>query len=141
MSKVCVRLSRLSLGRSVFTSRTHANLKPCSTRMLSLTSQLNAKSRKPPDDDDEELSKPIQFSTSKASHRAWKVDRSMGSGYQRPVWKVLPLSLVAVGFVTWCIFRRETEIDKSLEKNLHEHLPGLLSDEEQEEVSTKNKPS
>uniref|UniRef100_A0A671RE13 Si:ch211-231f6.6 n=1 Tax=Sinocyclocheilus anshuiensis TaxID=1608454 RepID=A0A671RE13_9TELE len=106
--------------------------RPCATRMLSLTSQLNAKSRKLPDDN--EASKPIQFSTSKASHRSWKVDRSMGSSYQRPWWKVLPISLVGVGFVVWCIFRRETEIDESLEKNLHEHLPGLLFDEEQEGV-------
>ncbi|XP_016092101.1 ubiquinol-cytochrome c reductase complex assembly factor 4 [Sinocyclocheilus grahami] len=139
MSKVCLHLSRFSLGHDGFTSRTLANLRPCASRMLSFTSQLNAKSRKPPDDN--EASKPIQFSTSKASHRSWKVDRSMGSSYQRPWWKVLPFSLVGVGFVVWCIFRRETEIDQSLEKNLHEHLPGLLSDEEQEGVGVKNKPS
>ncbi|KAF4095582.1 ubiquinol-cytochrome-c reductase complex assembly factor 4 [Onychostoma macrolepis] len=137
MSKVCFRLSRFSLGHNVFTRRTHANLRPCTTRMLSLTSQLNAKSRKPPD---EEAFKPIQFSSSKASHRTWKVDRSMGSTYQRPWWKVLPISLIGMGFIVWCVFRRESEIDGSLEKNLYEHLPGLLSDEEQDEVG-KNKPS
>lgn len=114
--------------------------RPCATRMLSITSQLYAKSRKPPDDDDEEaIPKPIKFSTSKASHRTWNVDRSLGSNYERPWWKVLPISLFGMGFLLWCAFRKETELDESLEKNLYEHLPGLLSDEEQEEV--KNKPS
>ncbi|XP_073686890.1 ubiquinol-cytochrome c reductase complex assembly factor 4 [Garra rufa] len=140
MSKVCVHLSRFSLGCNVFTNRVHGNLRPCVTRMLSLTSQRNAKSRKPPEDN-EAASNPIQFSTSKASHRTWKVDRSMGSTYERPWWKVLPISLVGVGFLAWCIFRRESEIDDSLEKNLYEHLPGLLSDEEEDEVDIKNKPS
>lgn len=112
---------------------------PCATRMLCLTSKLSAKSREPPDDN--EASKPIQFSTSRASHRTWRVDRSMGSTYQRPWWRVLPISLVGVGFIVWCFFRRETEVDESLEKNLYEHLPGLLSDEEQEGVGVKNKPS
>lgn len=114
--------------------------RPCATRMLSITSQLNAESRKPPDDDDDEaVSKPIKFSTSKASHRTWNVDRSLGSNYERPWWKVLPISLFGVSFLLWCAFRKETELDESLEKNLYEHLPGLLSDEEQEEVN--NKPS
>ncbi|XP_026057537.1 protein ccsmst1-like [Carassius auratus] len=134
MSKVCLHLSRFSLGHDVFPSRTHANL-----RMLCLTSKLSAKSREPPDDN--EASKPIQFSTSRASHRTWRVDRSMGSTYQRPWWRVLPISLVGVGFIVWCFFRRETKVDESLEKNLYEHLPGLLSDEEQEGVGVKNKPS
>uniref|UniRef100_A0A672JYZ9 Si:ch211-231f6.6 n=1 Tax=Sinocyclocheilus grahami TaxID=75366 RepID=A0A672JYZ9_SINGR len=115
---------------------------PCVARMLSVTSQLNAKARKPPDDENEAFKpKPIQFSTSKASHRTWKVDRSMGSTYQRPWWKVLPISITGVGFVVWCMFRRESEIDGSLEKNLYEHLPGLLADEEQQDVGIKNKPS
>ncbi|KAK7123376.1 hypothetical protein R3I93_021710 [Phoxinus phoxinus] len=141
MSKACFHLSRISLSHNVFTSRRNVNLRPCATRMLSVTSQLYAKSRKPPDDDeeDEDLSKPIKFSTSKASHRSWNVDRSLGSNYQRPWWKVVPISLFGVGFLLWCVFRKETEVDESLEKNLHEHLPGLLSDDD--EVAVKNKPS
>uniref|UniRef100_A0A8C1ZSJ4 Si:ch211-231f6.6 n=1 Tax=Cyprinus carpio TaxID=7962 RepID=A0A8C1ZSJ4_CYPCA len=89
--------------------------RPCVTRMLSMTSPLNAKPRKPPDDDDDndKASKPIQFSTSKASHRTWRVDRSMGSTYQRPWWKVLPISVIGVGFLVWCMFRKESEIDDS----------------------------
>ncbi|XP_077101483.1 ubiquinol-cytochrome c reductase complex assembly factor 4 [Siphateles boraxobius] len=142
MSKACFHLSRISLSHNVFTSRSNVNLRPCATRMLSITSQLCAKSRKPPDDDDDEvISKPIKFSTSKASHRNWNVDRSMGSNYQRPWWKVVPISVFGVGFLLWCAFRKETEMDESLEKNLYEHLPGLLSSDEQEEVAVKNKPS
>lgn len=116
--------------------------RPCATRMLSITSQLYAKSRKPPDEDDDEvISKPIKFSTSKASHRSWNVDRSLGSKYQRPWWKVVPISLFGVGFLLWCAFRKETELDESLEKNLYEHLPGLMSDDEQKKVAVINKPS
>lgn len=104
--------------------------------MLSVTSQLYAKSRKPPDDD-KETSNPIKFSTSKASHRTWNVDRSLGSTYQRPWWKVIPISIIGVGFLLWCVFRKETEIDETLEKHLYEHLPELLSDEEEESVENK----
>lgn len=63
----------------------------------------------------------------------------MGSQFERPWWKVLPVSLFATGFLLWCVLRDETDIDTQLEKELYEHLPGLLSDEEQEQVE--NKPS
>ena len=76
---------------------------------------------------------PIKFSTSKASHRTWRVDRAMGSQYQRPWWKVLPVSLVSLGFLLWCALRRETDVDAALQRELYEHLPGLLKDEEDEE--------
>ncbi|XP_051969857.1 protein ccsmst1 [Xyrauchen texanus] len=134
--RVCSNLSRFSLYHHIFTNTRQGTLRPCATRTLSMTSQLYAKSRKPPDDN-EEISEPIKFSTSKASHRTWNVDRSLGSNYQRPWWKVLPISIFGLGFLLWCIFRKETEIDESLEKHLYEHLPGLLSDEEE---SVKSKP-
>ncbi|XP_056306672.1 ubiquinol-cytochrome-c reductase complex assembly factor 4 [Danio aesculapii] len=139
MSKVYTRLTRFSFVYYAFTSRRHENLRPCATRMLSITSSLHAKSRKPPEHEDEAADKPIKFSTSPASHRSWNVDRSMGSNFQRPWWKVLPVSLLGVGFLLWCVFRKETELDQTLEKNLYDHLSGLLSEEEEEEV--KNKPS
>uniref|UniRef100_A0A4W5KFP2 Uncharacterized protein n=1 Tax=Hucho hucho TaxID=62062 RepID=A0A4W5KFP2_9TELE len=90
-------------------------------RTLSLTSQRLAKSKT---DDGEELSHPIKFTTSKASHKTWNVDQSLGSKYQRPWWKVLPISLFGVSFLLWCALRGETDIDEQLEKNLYEHLPG-----------------
>lgn len=79
------------------------------------------------------VSQPIKFSTSKASQKNWSVRRSLGSNYQRPLWKVLPVSVIGMGFLLWCFFRGQSGIDEKLEKNLYEHLPGLLSDEEEEE--------
>lgn len=101
-------------------------------RPLTLTSQAPARS-KPSSDDEAVNSEPIKFSTSKASHRTWKVDRSMGSQFERPWWKVLPISLVFTAFLLWCALREETDVDAQLEKQLYEHLPGLISDEEPEE--------
>ncbi|KAM4525738.1 ubiquinol-cytochrome c reductase complex assembly factor 4 [Fundulus diaphanus] len=101
-------------------------------RSLALTSQAAARS-KPPTEDEVVSSEPIKFSTSKASHRSWKVDRSMGSQHQRPWWKVVPISLVLAGFLLWCALRKETDVDAQLEKRLYEHLPGLVSDEEAEQ--------
>lgn len=104
----------------------------CAVRSFSLTSQLCAK---PPQstDGDESLSQPIKFSTSKASHRSWKVERSMGSRFQQPWWRVLPLSVFTIGFLLWCVFRQESDIDRALEKQLYEHLPGLLTNTEERE--------
>ncbi|XP_064178436.1 ubiquinol-cytochrome-c reductase complex assembly factor 4 [Anguilla rostrata] len=99
------------------------------TRNLCL-SQRYRKLQSPQDQDDEEIEKPIKFSSSKASHRVWSVDRSFGSTHERPWWKVLPLSLFGVCFLLWCVFRQESQIDEKLEKRLDEHIPGLLSDED-----------
>lgn len=57
----------------------------------------------------------IPFSASKASPRVWSVSQSMGSDYQRPWVKVLPLSLLCSGLLLWCAFREKTEIDDRLE--------------------------
>lgn len=116
-----------------------ASLRTCTTRSLSLTSQLRAKPHQAPgsSDGEENLLQPIKFSTSKASHRTWKVERSMGSRFQRPWWQVLPLCVFTLGFLLWCIFRQESDIDRALEKQLFEHLPGLLTNSEEEETEEK----
>ena len=57
----------------------------------------------------------------------------MGSTHQRPWWQVLPFSILGVSFILWCFFRKESEIDQALEKQLFEHLPGLLTVMEEEE--------
>lgn len=98
-------------------------------RALTLTPETRAKSKERTDEVNDE---PVKFSTSKGSHRTWKVDRTMGSHHQRPWWKVLPISVLGLGFLMWCAFRAETDIDTVLEKELYEHLPGLLSDEEEQ---------
>lgn len=97
-------------------------------RSLALSSQLSCKSKQSADE--EVKTEPIKFSTSKASHRTWRVDRSMGSQYERPLWKVVPISLLATAFLLWCTFRDESDIDAALEKQLHEHVPSVLSNEE-----------
>ncbi|KAL2078269.1 hypothetical protein ACEWY4_025954 [Coilia grayii] len=126
-------LARYQTCRGIFMNGSHAASRyPVSVRTLSASQRLWAK--KPLEDDDEPIPEPIKFSTSKASHRTWSVDRSLGSSYQRPWWRVLPLSLMGVAFLLWCVFRSESEVDQILEKELYEHLPGLLSDEEEEEA-------
>uniref|UniRef100_A0A3B5AL94 Uncharacterized protein n=1 Tax=Stegastes partitus TaxID=144197 RepID=A0A3B5AL94_9TELE len=69
-----------------------------------------------PTDEEEELDEPLKFTTSQASHRTWKVDRSMGSHYERPWWKVFPISVAVSGFLLWCALRDETDVDVQLEK-------------------------
>uniref|UniRef100_A0A8C5EYN4 Protein CCSMST1 n=1 Tax=Gopherus evgoodei TaxID=1825980 RepID=A0A8C5EYN4_9SAUR len=73
-------------------------------------------------------SRPIPFSTSKASPRVWSVDRSMGSDYRRPWVKVLPVSLLGIGLLLWCVFREEAEVDKQLGAVFHQQVPGLLDE-------------
>ncbi|KAG8009110.1 G-protein coupled estrogen receptor 1 [Nibea albiflora] len=115
--------------------RTKLHSRVNGVRTLALSSQRSAKAT---DDDKEVKSEPIKFSTSKASHRSWKVDRAMGSQFERPWWKVLPISLFATSFLLWCVLRGETDVDEQLNKQLYEHLPSLLSDEEEQQ---QNKPS
>ncbi|XP_047233246.1 protein CCSMST1 [Girardinichthys multiradiatus] len=98
-------------------------------RSLALTSWVSSRSN-PPKEDKVVNSEPIKFSTSKASHRTWKVDRSMGSQHQRPWWKVLPISLTFTAFLLWCAMRKETDVDAKLSKR----LPSLVSDEDSEQA-------
>ncbi|XP_043945467.1 protein CCSMST1 [Protopterus annectens] len=86
---------------------------------------------------------PIKFSTSKASPKVWTVDKSFGSHYQRPWWKVLPVSLLGIGFLIWCFVREETEIDEKFDKTLLENVPDFKSlaqdSEHQVQHTDKNK--
>ncbi|XP_041715280.1 protein CCSMST1 [Coregonus clupeaformis] len=132
IGRVLSRLSHHSLCRETVIYGTKTKQRLNHARTLSLTSQRLGKS-KTADEDGEELSHPIKFTTSKASHKTWNVDQSLGSKYQRPWWKVLPISLFGLSFLLWCALRGETDIDEQLEKNLYEHLPGLLLDEEEEQ--------
>ncbi|XP_029382996.1 ubiquinol-cytochrome c reductase complex assembly factor 4 isoform X2 [Echeneis naucrates] len=119
--RVFIGLTRVSFSRAVL------NLKltrPSSVRSLALSSQRPA---------DEENNEPIKFSTSKASHRTWKVHRSMGSQFEQPWWKVLTVSLIATSFLLWCILREDVTIDSQMEKQLYEHLPNLHPPEEHDQ--------
>nr|XP_061807470.1 ubiquinol-cytochrome-c reductase complex assembly factor 4 [Nerophis lumbriciformis] len=132
MSHVFTGLTRrrtISSGTSTFIR--HINSSMRSVRLLSVNYHLRAKRNEPVQE--EVNDEPIRFSTSKASHRTWTVQRSLGSQYERPWWKVLPITVLGVSFLLWCAFREETDIDVQLEKELYQHLPGLLSDEEDDE--------
>ncbi|XP_042364257.1 protein CCSMST1 isoform X2 [Plectropomus leopardus] len=133
--RVFTALTRAAFNRGIFVDNAAAAARLNSVRSLTLSSRSSAKSR---DGEEEVNDEPIKFSTSKASHRTWRVDRSMGSQFERPWWKVLPISLVFTGLLLWCILRGQTDIDAQLEKQLYDHLPGLLSDEEEEEVKNKS---
>ncbi|CAG5908263.1 unnamed protein product [Menidia menidia] len=128
-------LTRVILGRGICfqNASTSVSSKLQSVRTLAVSSQMLTKSKAPTEDEEEVNSEPIKFSTSKASHRTWKVDRSMGSQYERPWWKVIPISLFGTAFLLWCAFREETDIDEQLEKQLYEQFPSLVSDEETED--------
>lgn len=128
--RVFTGLIRAASSREISYHRTSAVSRLSGVRALSLSSQRAAR---PIDDDAEVKDEPIKFSTSKASHRTWKVDRSLGSQYERPWWKVLPISLLGTVFLLWCALRTETNVDAQLEKQLNEQLPSLFSDEEDEE--------
>ncbi|XP_031147250.1 protein CCSMST1 isoform X2 [Sander lucioperca] len=135
--RVFTNLARVAFRRGILIHKANVTrtVRLSGVRFLTLSSQRLAKSR---DGDEEVNNEPIKFSTSKASHRTWKVDRSMGSQFERPWWKVLPVSLIFTSFLLWCALRGETNIDVQLERELYEQLPGLLSDEEQEQAQNKS---
>ncbi|XP_047666785.1 protein CCSMST1 isoform X2 [Tachysurus fulvidraco] len=126
--------------RCVFSHLLRHSVSPGQHELTVLSSQLSTKPLQTPgsSDGEEVPTQPVKFSTSKASHKTWKVERSMGSRLQRPWWQVLPLSILTVGFLLWCVFRKESDIDRTLEKRLYEHLPGLLSniDETEDDEET-----
>ncbi|CAI9539004.1 unnamed protein product [Staurois parvus] len=97
----------------------------CSARMVHL--------KKPPDSTEENSSIPIKFSTSKAGPHKWTVDRSFGSDYQQPWWKVLPVSLFITAVLIWAVFRKEAEIDENIYKPIAELLGDIEKTESQDQ--------
>uniref|UniRef100_H3BZ24 Ubiquinol-cytochrome c reductase complex assembly factor 4 n=1 Tax=Tetraodon nigroviridis TaxID=99883 RepID=H3BZ24_TETNG len=109
--------------KRIFFCKATSTKRVTSIRLLTLSSRPSAKST----DDTAVKEEPIKFSTSKASHKTWKVDRSLGSQYERPWWKVLPVSLLCISVILWCALREETDVDRNLHENIFEP-----SEEEQE---------
>ncbi|XP_034716977.1 protein CCSMST1 isoform X2 [Etheostoma cragini] len=135
--RVFSSLTRVAFRRGLLIHEANVipTVRPNGVRFISLSSQRLAESK---DGDKEVNDEPIKFSTSKASHRTWKVNRSMGSQFERPWWKVLPISLIFAIFLLWCTLRGETNIDAQLERELYEQLPGLLSEEQKEQAQSKS---
>ncbi|KAM8878018.1 ubiquinol-cytochrome c reductase complex assembly factor 4 [Synchiropus picturatus] len=107
-------------------------------RLLTQSCPRLSRDKKTQLEDEEVNNEPIKFSSSKASYKVWKVDRGMGSQFERPLWKVLPVSMVCIAFLLWCALRDEKEVDELLGKQLNVQLPGLLPEEEE---PSQNKPS
>ncbi|MGH0192114.1 UNVERIFIED_CONTAM: hypothetical protein FKN15_003734 [Acipenser sinensis] len=95
--------------------------KQAASRHLSSTAQLSRRSE-PLNDEEEKDTGPMKFTSSKASHRTWSVDQSLGSHFQRPWWKVLPISLIGLAILLWCFLREESDIDRELERSLSERF-------------------
>ncbi|MGH0146836.1 UNVERIFIED_CONTAM: hypothetical protein FKN15_034846 [Acipenser sinensis] len=89
------------------------------SRHLSCTAPLSRRSEPLNDEKDPG---PVKFSSSKASHRTWSVDQSLGSRFQRPWWKVLPISLIGLAILLWCFLREESDVDRELERSLLERF-------------------
>lgn len=74
-------------------------------------------------EEEEDPSRPIQFSSSRANPSRWTVEHSLGKQQQRPWWKVLPFSLSLMVLIIWCYLRRETKSDSWLRRVLDEEGP------------------
>ncbi|XP_066466817.1 pseudouridylate synthase TRUB2, mitochondrial isoform X2 [Tiliqua scincoides] len=74
--------------------------------------------RPPKEPGEPDSSQPLSFSKSRANPREWSVERSMGSDYQQPVWRVMLLSFLGIALLLWCVLRPQTEIDQLLETAL-----------------------
>lgn len=121
--RVFSSLTRVALIRGKFVHNATPTVgKMSSMQSLALSSQKSAETK---DEAEEVISEPIKFSTSKASHRTWKVGRSLGNNQDRSWKKVLPVSLVFTGLLLWAVLR---DSGLELDAPLHEHLPNVLSD-------------
>ncbi|XP_068103413.1 ubiquinol-cytochrome c reductase complex assembly factor 4 [Hyperolius riggenbachi] len=81
--------------------------------------------KKPPESPEEDLNKPLKFSTGKGSHHHWTVEQSFGSDHQQPVWKAMTVSLTLTALVLWIFFRKENELDQKLLRPVSELLEEL----------------
>lgn len=130
----CGSSVRCAARRGIFSRPAETSWRRLSNaRSLTLTPETSSEEKAT----EEVVHGPIKFSTSKASHKTWKVARMMGGEYQRPWWKVLPISLVGVSLLLWCIFRKETSVDAILQKELYDYLPELLDEVEEEKAEEK----
>ncbi|XP_036594874.1 protein CCSMST1 isoform X2 [Trichosurus vulpecula] len=118
-----------SLRCRVAGSRRMLSLVPWASR--GLIPPVGARAKNGVAEEEDELDRPIHFSSSKANPRRWTVEHSLGSDRRRPWWKVVPLSLSFVLLISWCFLRKETGIDRWLTKGLEEESPEADIDSEQ----------
>ncbi|XP_020862526.1 ubiquinol-cytochrome c reductase complex assembly factor 4 isoform X2 [Phascolarctos cinereus] len=82
-------------------------------------------------EEEDELERPIHFSSSKANPHRWAVEHSLGSDRHRPWWKVVPLSVSLIALISWCFLRKETDVDRWLTEDLEGESPEADIDSEQ----------
>ncbi|XP_019642866.1 PREDICTED: uncharacterized protein LOC109484086 [Branchiostoma belcheri] len=88
-----------------------------------------------PEEEVEEDPAPLKFTGSKGAQ--WKVAQTMNLNKNRPMRKIIPVSLTITAFLLYfCVFRKETWLDEELDKNLYQRMPGLLSSVEEEDEDT-----
>ncbi|KAI8487440.1 hypothetical protein Bbelb_349090 [Branchiostoma belcheri] len=88
-----------------------------------------------PGEEVEEDPGPLKFTGSKGAQ--WKVAQTMNLNKNRPMRKIIPVSLTIIAFLLYfCVFRKETWLDEELDKNLYQRMPGLLSSVEEEDEDT-----
>ncbi|XP_038063576.1 protein CCSMST1-like [Patiria miniata] len=105
----------------------------CQHRCASSQQTRSKTSSKRTDDQDEDNEdEPLPYLNSKA--RDWSVHNSYGRHKKRPWYKVAPLSIGLAVFMAWVFLRKETEIDRQLEVQLHERLPNLFEDPSKKNV-------
>ncbi|XP_072167705.1 uncharacterized protein [Diadema setosum] len=138
--RTCLRL--LDVNRLTISQ----HMSPCPQRLLASHSQRAMYSNEPKGSKVEDVKKvedsgqedepdvPFKFSSSKAA--TWTADESFGAQYSRPWWKVAPLSISLCIFMAWVFLRSESDIDRELEKTLHDRLPDLFPQAEQESPTT-----
>ncbi|XP_071797851.1 ubiquinol-cytochrome c reductase complex assembly factor 4-like [Asterias amurensis] len=73
---------------------------------------------------DEDPDAPLSYTSSKALD--WSVHNSYGRHKKQPWYKVAPISIGLSIFIAWIFLRKETDIDRQLEKHLHERLPHMF---------------
>lgn len=73
-------------------------------------------------EEEDDLNRPILFSSSKANPSRWTVEHSLGRERQRPWWKVLPFSLSLMILVIWCFFKQETRANGWFKQVLEEEM-------------------
>jgi len=74
----------------------------------------------------EELDKPIQFTSSKASE--WRAQQSFGGTIPEDTPDIQPISVmlsIAAFLIYFCVLREENDIDEEMKKSLWERIPGL----------------
>ncbi|XP_078691471.1 ubiquinol-cytochrome c reductase complex assembly factor 4-like [Branchiostoma floridae x Branchiostoma belcheri] len=129
-SQLCIVTESRGAGR-LFRRLLHTKLVPRCQGLSTTAARLGRKT----EEEVEEDPGPLKFTGSKGAQ--WKVAQTMNLNKNRPMRKIIPVSLTITAFLLYfCVFRKETWLDEELHKNLYQRMPGLLSSVEEEDEDT-----